>query len=132
MIVSGTAAERLKRAGSSLLLALESPLPEGVMFEDLCYQCRQTAEKSPKAVLIHPGKELPRKHSLAGLLDLLSNCGIEYPEEVRMAGILTSYAMETRYPGDYEPVGKEELDQSRQTDEAVYPGTENQVRGGCR
>ncbi len=29
---------------------------------------------------------------------------MEVPEELQNAKVLTSYAIETRYPGDYEPV----------------------------
>ena len=33
---------------------------------------------------------------------------MEVPEELQNAKILTSYAIETRYPGDYEPVGEDD------------------------
>jgi HEPN domain-containing protein len=39
----------------------------------------------------------------------LEKGGVEVPENLQNAKILTGYAVETRYPGDYEPVDEEDL-----------------------
>lgn len=50
----------------------------------------------------------PWTHSIAELLTLLENNGVDIPEIVKEAEILTVYATDTRYPGDWEPVEEEE------------------------
>ena len=46
---------------------------------------------------------------IAYLIELLEKGGVEVPENLQNAKILTGYAVETRYPGDYEPVAKSNI-----------------------
>jgi len=39
----------------------------------------------------------------------LEKGGVKVPENLQNAKILTDYAVETRYPGDYEPVDEDTL-----------------------
>lgn len=50
----------------------------------------------------------PWTHSIAQLLTILENNGEEIPQEVRDAEVLTVYATDTRYPGDWEPIEEKE------------------------
>lgn len=43
--------EWMDRAKSHLIRASLSPKPKGVLYEDLCYDCQQSAEKVMKAAL---------------------------------------------------------------------------------
>lgn len=79
-----------------------------VLYEDLCFDAQQAAEKSIKAVFLHGKLKLPRTHDILNMLGLLQRSGIEVPEEIRQADILTVYAVETRYPGLFEEVTLEE------------------------
>lgn len=92
----------LARAEASLALArMAGP---GVAMEDLCFQAQQSAEKALKAIYIHRGINFPFVHDLDLLLEGLEEQGIQIPETVDVASILTRYASETRYPGGFEPL----------------------------
>lgn len=101
-------AEWLRRARSNLARAkADCGLPE-VLYEDLCFDAQQAAEKSIKAVLIQRKVPFPKTHDIINLLTLLQKSGIEIPEEILQADMLTSYAVEFRYPGLSEEVTEEE------------------------
>jgi HEPN domain-containing protein len=98
--------EWINRAKSSLALA-ESRV-RGVLFEDLCFQAQQAAEKSLKAVLIARKIPYPYTHDINALLSILDENEMVIPENLWEAIELTSYAADTRYPGFEPPVTKEE------------------------
>jgi HEPN domain-containing protein len=87
----------MARAHSNLLLA-ESGRQQGVFLEDLCFEAQQAAEKALKAICVFHKIEFPKTHSLVTLAGLLEQTGIKLPPEVREAGSLTSYAVQSRYP----------------------------------
>ena len=87
----------LARARSNLLLA-KSGRQHGVFLEDLCFEAQQAAEKALKAVCVFYKVEFPKTHSLITLAGLLEQAGVQLPPEVRDADILTSYAVQARYP----------------------------------
>ena len=97
----------LARGHSNLLLA-ESGLQNGVFLEDLCFEAHQAAEKALKAVCVFRNIEFPRTHSLTALSALLEQAGIRLPADVREAGLLTSYAVQARYPDWDEAVTEQE------------------------
>jgi HEPN domain-containing protein len=91
--------EWLRRARSNLERARAGKISKYVLYEDLCFDAQQCAEKSIKALLIFFHEEFPWTHSIEELLGIVSNAGTEIPEEIRKAVILTRYAVHTRYPG---------------------------------
>ena len=99
------AASWLARARSSLRLAESAEGDEGIALEDRSFQLQQAAEKAIKALLIHMGVEFPRTHDLVILLRLAAT-KVKIPDEIGEVVNLNGYAVQTRYPGDYEPVGK--------------------------
>ena len=104
--IHGSPEEWLDRARASLTLAkLDAP---GVLLEDLCYQAQQAAEKALKAVFLKQGQPFPFTHDLDRLVLELEEMGLEITEEVDRVGLLTRYALETRYPYPSEPVDAEE------------------------
>lgn len=85
-------------------LALAAMAGPGVLFEDLCYQAQQAAEKALKALLLARTGTYPFVHDLDLLLEKLDEGGMDLSHEVEAAGVLTRYAVETRYPGMYPAV----------------------------
>lgn len=98
----------LSRAKGNLTLAEKGGRLKGVLFEDLCFNAQQAAEKALKAVCLWKGIDFPKTHSLVHLVDILEATGLEIPQGVRDADILTQYAVQTRYPGIVEEITRSE------------------------
>ena len=96
----------LKRAESNLLLAKSGHI-KGVVYEDLCFEAQQSAEKALKALLIYFGDRFPKIHSFAILLGRLQKY-TDIPDDIKVVLKLSAYAIQTRYPGEYYPVQKDE------------------------
>ncbi len=94
----GTPHDWLKRAKSNLIRA-KQPKPEEVLWEDLCFDTQQAAEKALKAVLVTRRIPFRFVHDIAELLTLLENQGVLLPEEIKVSAELTDYSVESRYPG---------------------------------
>jgi HEPN domain-containing protein len=112
--------EWLRRARSNLERARVGQISEEILYEDLCFDCQQSAEKALKALLISLDKEFPWTHSIARLLELVSKAGIEIPAEVERVIDLTDYAVEARYPGEREPISEEEYEEALKLAEAIF------------
>ncbi len=85
---------RLARAD---LAHARGPLPEGGLYQVLCYHAQQAAEKAIKALLVRAEIEVPRTHSLEYLLDQLPD-STAVPQVVSGAVVLTQFATTSRYP----------------------------------
>ena len=112
--------EWLRRAKSNLARARCGKIKDEILYEDLCFDCQQAVEKAIKALLISIDKEFPPIHSIARLLEIVSETEIKIPAEIQEAIDLTDYAVNTRYPGEREAVTKEEYDEAIAISEAVY------------
>jgi len=104
--------EWLRRAKSNLKRARAGKSSEDIVYEDLCFDAQQAAEKSLKALLVKLNKPFPRTHSIEMLLKLIEEMGTEIPEDINQVRILTGYAVDSRYPGIYEPVSEEEYNEA--------------------
>jgi HEPN domain-containing protein len=100
--------EWLRRARSSLALARSHRELPGVLFEDLCFDAQQAAEKGIKAVLVYLQVQFPKTHAVSELLDLVEGAGLAVPPGIREANRLTRYAVTTRYVGLTEDVTEDE------------------------
>jgi len=118
----------MNRAKSNLVLA-RNRLPD-VYLEDLCFDAQQAAEKAIKAFLIHLDLCFPYTHDLTDLLTLVEGAGRKVPEDVKRAGILSDYAIESRYPGLAEPVTQEEYERAVSIAEKVVQWVERQMASG--
>ena len=118
--------EWIKRAYSSLELAKFSD-NEFVCYEDLCYQAQQAAEKGLKALLIFYGVEPQKTHNLFVLLQELEKY-TELNEEIKEVLKLYNFAVQTRYPGDYIAIEKEEYQQSVTIAEKCLEWIEEKVK----
>ena len=121
-IPPGSSADWIRYARADLALA-RAPLPEGGLYELLCFHAQQAAEKSVKAVLVHRGVEFPKTHILESLVDLLPRDIARTPDPVHSAR-LTVYATISRYPGAVEPVDEEEYCEALHLAQAVVAWAE--------
>jgi HEPN domain-containing protein len=109
--------ERFEDSGASP--AGQANLPTDI----ICFHVQQSVEKYLKAMLVLNAIEFPRTHQISLLLALV-------PAQVRPVltpqeqDRLTEYAVTTRYPGDYDPISREEARQAVQTARRLR----NQVR----
>jgi HEPN domain-containing protein len=102
--------EWIERAKSSLELA-QAKIIQHIYYEDLCYQSQQAAEKALKGLLIYYGVEPEFTHNIEILLNKLK-AFTDIPENIKEAVQLTIYAVQTRYPGEYDEITKEEYEKS--------------------
>jgi len=105
--------EWIKRAKSSLELAKMTGNVQ-IYYEDLCFQLQQAVEKSLKGLLIYYGVEPEFTHNIEILLTELEKFTV-IPQDVQQAMKLTIYAVQTRYPNEYDEITKEEYDQAVKT-----------------
>ena len=105
--VPGSPPEWMVRARSDLALA-KAPLPDGALYDDLCFHAQQAAEKAIKAVYRAHHWEFRYTHDLGDLLDGLQRKGLDVPAQILNAVELTEYAWHARYPGTGEPVSEAE------------------------
>jgi HEPN domain-containing protein len=99
----------LDRAKSSFELA-KITSNELICYEDLCFQAQQAVEKGLKGLLIFFKEEPELTHNLGVLLNTLTK-HIEIPDKIKMAVKLNNYAVQIRYPGEYEEITKLEYEE---------------------
>jgi HEPN domain-containing protein len=104
--------EWLRRARGNLAHARVSAGSPDILYEDLCFDAQQAAEKAIKAVLISRRLPFPRTHVIVELLTLVHDAGIVVPSPVRESARLTRYAVQARYPGAAEDVTAAEHSQA--------------------
>ncbi len=120
--VPGSPIDWLKHAKSDLALAKINK-PEDVLYEELCFHAQQAAEKSFKALLVASDTPVPKTHSIRLLLDLLSEKR-NVPDVCQESAILTDYAVQARYPADYEEITEEEYKKTTELAETVFSWAE--------
>ena len=77
----------------------------------VCFHAQQCVEKYLKAFLTSAQIEFPKMHSIVELMALLPAAArpqLGAEEQQR----LTNYATVTRYPGDWEPITRDEAEQA--------------------
>ena len=96
--VPATPSDWLTHARSDLKLA-KLGMGQDVLPEQVCFHAQQAVEKSLKAVLLFRRIEFPFTHDLEQLVETFGQSGVQLPPDLREAGTLTPYAVESRYPG---------------------------------
>lgn len=120
--------EWLRHARSNLARCRgDRPLPE-VLFEDLCFDAQQAAEKAIKALLIDKAVDFRFVHDIGELLLTLEKSGVAIPSTIRDAAELTEFAVEARYPGPFEPVTEDEWKRAVALAETVVSWVEKQIQ----
>jgi HEPN domain-containing protein len=120
----------MRRAKSSLAIA-KTRSDDDIVFEDLCFQAQQAVEKALKGLLIYFNIEPEKTHNLVSLIKELSQC-IDIPEEINETAILSDYAVQTRYPGNYSPVEKEEYHTAILTAEKCVKWIDKKIKEGLK
>ena len=115
----------LQHARSNLMLAEKAGRLKGILFEDLCFNAQQAAEKAFKAVCVKHNLEFPKTHSLVRLMDILERGGINIPANIKEADILSQYAVESRYPSLSEEITREEYKEALELAARVVFWTES-------
>ncbi len=83
-------------------------LPDGdCPFDTVCFHAQQCAEKSLKAFLTWHGVAFQRIHDLSELLRLCTMAP-DLARELNGLEELMPYAVEARYPGEWESIGRAE------------------------
>ena len=100
----------ISRAKSSHELS-KAHISNIIRYEDLCYQAQQAVEKAFKGLLIYFGAEPEFTHNIGTLLKGLKK-HTEIDDDIMDAISLTDYAVQTRYPGEYGEITKDEYEKS--------------------
>ena len=124
--------EWLQRAKSNMARAKAGRVSPEILYEDLCYDAQQAVEKAFKSICIIHEIVFPKTHDIAYLIELLEKGGVEVPENLQNSKILTGYAVETRYPGDYEPVDEEDLRKAIEIAKKVMAWVKKEMDKGQR
>lgn len=95
-------AEEDLKAGEVLL---DSDLED---FDSVGFHAQQAAEKFIKAVLVRHQIPFPKSHNIALLRELAAQVDKTLAEKLSPADSLTPYGVEFRYPGESEPVSREQ------------------------
>ncbi len=124
------AEEWMRRARSNLALARQKK-PADAVWEDLCFDAQQAAEKALKAVLVRFNVDFPKTHSMEPLFHLLEISGHPAPPSLLEAKDLTDYAVETRYPfpQEGEEVTEEDYRKAVSIAESVVRWAEDRIQG---
>ncbi|MDI6736329.1 MAG: HEPN domain-containing protein [bacterium] len=101
----------LIHAKSDLTLA-KLGLSQDVLWEQICFHAQQAVEKSLKAILLFFKIDFPFTHDLEELLDTFEHAGISIPSEFLEVGVLTPYAVETRYPGFWGEISEYDVNEA--------------------
>lgn len=77
----------------------------------VCFHCQQCAEKYLKALLVSRDIPFPKTHDLRRLLDLVrTHTGLDLVARTVLP--LNRYTIEGRYPGDWEPINRQEAEEA--------------------
>jgi len=117
----------LIRAKSNLAVAKTGAISDEVLYEDLCFNAQQAAEKALKALCVGNNIIFPRTHDLSYLIDLLKNVNVSLPDELKSVRLLTDYAVVTRYPGEYEPITEKEYQDALEIVEKLITWVEQEI-----
>ena len=115
----------IDRAKSSIEIAVTRN-SELVYYEDLCYQAQQAAEKAIKGMLIYYNAEPQFTHNIGILLeDLQAFVNID---EIKETIKLTKYAVQTRYPGEYDDITKKDYEESIKITKKCLEWVQNKIK----
>ena len=117
--------EWIERAKGSFEIA-QIKIAGHIYYEDLCYQVQQAVEKAFKGLLIFYGVEPEFTHNIELLIKELKK-STDIPEKVYEATELTTYAVQTRYPGEYDDITKEEYEKAIKIAKDCLNWVENKI-----
>ncbi len=114
-------------AKSDLKLARLGDESKDILPQQICFHAQQAVEKAFKAVLLLYKIDFPLTHDIEELIDIFEESNISLPSEILEAGILTPYAVETRYPGYWDEITKEDVNEAIALAEKVIQWAEGKI-----
>jgi len=114
-----TPEEWIIHAQSDLNLAKLGRENDSVLSEQICFHAQQAVEKSLKALLLFLKIDFPLTHDLEELVDIIKLTDISVPSFFNKSGTLTPYAVETRYPGLWGEITKNDVDNAISLSEQI-------------
>ncbi|HLP47628.1 MAG TPA: HEPN domain-containing protein [Candidatus Deferrimicrobium sp.] len=118
----------LDRSRSNLERARIEKFSRHILYEDMCFDCQQSAEKALKALLVFKKIEFEWTHNIGLLIKTLEDNNIEIPDTIKKSASLSLYAVRTRYPGTLEPVTKKEFQEALNMAEDVFNWVKKKLR----
>jgi len=119
--------EWLRSARADLAIARMSENQE-IAPEIIAFHAQQAVEKALKALLVQNQIEFPRTYVIGVLLTLCVESGYTFNEDTGDVVTLTRYAVGVRYPGETEPVTRQEAHFAAALADTVVQAAESQVR----
>ena len=116
----------IERAKSSLELS-QAKIIHYIHYEDLCFQAQQAVEKALKGLLIFYNVEPEFTHNIELLINELKRF-TDIPEKINETTQLTNYAVQTRYPGEYDEITKEEYEKAVKIAKDCLDWVENKMK----
>ncbi|MBI1953342.1 MAG: HEPN domain-containing protein [Candidatus Omnitrophica bacterium] len=116
------AEEDLRTAEYILILKEDCP------FGTVCFHAEQCVEKYLKALLVFQGIDFPKTHNIPEVLNLVPASirpALSAEEQER----LTDYATVLRYPGDWEPITREDAEAAVETARKVREAVRRHLPG---
>jgi len=110
----------LKNAEHTLTLKEDCP------FDTVCFHAQQCAEKYLKALLALHGIDFPKSHDLTELHALLP-VQVRSPIPSSDLAELNPYAIETRYPGDWQPQNRQDAVQAVKLSKRIRDAAHRQL-----
>ena len=111
--------EWIVHAHSDLALAKRGIGDDEILPQQICFHAQQAVEKALKAVLLYNKVDFPLTHDIVELLNIFEEAGISVPHGFSEVGMLTPYAVETRYPGYRDEITKKDVEDALQLAEMV-------------
>lgn len=106
----GSSEEWLKHARSDLHYAILGHDNSSVLAVHVCFHAQQAVEKAIKTVLLHRHVDFPLVHDLDELIEIARKGDLEIPPFLDGVDLLTPYAVESRYPGDWDEITELDVD----------------------
>lgn len=126
----GSPAQWITHAESDLKLGRLGADDPSVLREQVCFHAQQAAEKALKAVLLSREIEFPYTHDIKGLLKIAETNAVAIPPAIKQAALLTPYAVETRYPGDWMDITESDVQEALQIAEHTILWAKNILASG--
>jgi HEPN domain-containing protein len=117
----------MAHAQSDLELARIGRANKDILAEQVCFHAQQAAEKAIKAVFLSRKIDFPLTHDLEELIEIADRHKLVLSSDVREAGALTPYAVETRYPGVEQGVSVKEVNAAIQLAEGIIAWAKKQA-----
>lgn len=84
------------------------------------YHCQQAGEKALKAFLVRHDQVVEKTHDLRLLTNLAEKIDKQFHDWIEKAALLTPYAAEYRYPGEYLEPDKDEFQEALKAAQELY------------